>query len=171
MPRNIFQLHNDFKKENALKKKNRSDLGLSGCHCHLWFSVILLCLQKHRFLIKNLTSPWFTLWLHHIIWKCRMRILLSSKIQTIYLISFYLFHMLMYCLYMTCLLKIFLPEFEREDKEKRFFFLLKLVLLLCFFIHRHSEFSSSFSGYFKNYYNYFARIFQICICSAIFCNV
>lgn len=39
-------------------------------------------------------------------------------------------------------------------------------MLFCFFIHRHSEFSPSFSGYIKNCYNYFASIFHISICSA-----
>lgn len=39
---------------------------------------------------------------------------------------------------------------------------------LCFLTRKHSEFSPSLSGYFKNDYNYFASIFQICICSAFF---
>jgi hypothetical protein len=48
---------------------------------------------------------------------------------------------------------------------------MKFAMLFCSFIHKYSEFPPRFPGYFGNYYNYFACVFQICIYSAFFLNV
>lgn len=140
IPRNIFQLHNDFEEDHTLKK-----IGIT----QDFLDVIFICVSKSSFSVYRSTGsclsilPVFGLPYGLFYEDSRMGIWLSSKVQSIQLITFYLFHLLMYCLYTTCLLKILPPEFGGQDKEKRLS-ILKLVLLLCFFTQRHYEFSQAF---------------------------
>lgn len=68
------------------------------------------------------------------------------------------------CIWLACWDHCF-TKVRRLGQEKSLWNL-KLAALPLSFMHKHSEFSPSLPGYFKNYYNYLPAFFHICICSA-----
>ena len=117
-------------------------------------------------MLKHPASPWFTLWP----WPENVEWVYCCPPEPSHPLHPILFFSSASVLFALDLLKTLLPEVSGQDKEKRLP-VLKLAVPLCFLTHKHSEVSPSLSGYFKNDYNYFASVFQICICSAFFLNV